>query len=305
MDVDTYHRRRSELAGLPMRPYEPPASKHLLLRQRRFHYLEWGKKGTPCIVFLHGGGQTAWTWDTVCQQLAPDYHCVALDLRGHGDSEWAYDRDYQIDQFVDDVAAFLELMPDRPVLAGMSLGGLTAMGFAVKHSRHLSGLVCVDVGPEVNVSAAQPIRDFVQKGFSLSQFDAFVEAASAFNPRRSKDLLSFSLRRNLRQLQTGDLTWKTDPEFRGAIDQVAAQLGAIGRRIGQITCPVLVVRGAESDIFSDAQASAFAQAVPDGEWRAIPKAGHSIQGDNPQGLIEALKEFYVNRIATRSTCEDQ
>ncbi len=298
MDAITYHRRRSELAGLPHRAYVAPQSHHVLLGARRFHYLEWGQAGRPCLVFLHGGSQNAWTWDTVCQQLASEFHCFALDLRGHGDSEWSYDRDYGIDGFVDDVRRFLSLVPPAPVLVGMSLGGLTAITYAVGYSQSLSGLVCVDVGPDVNVEAAQPIRDFVAHGFKLSEFDDFVEAAAAFNRRRHKELLAFSMRRSLRALVDGDLTWKTDPHMRSSVDRILKQTANLGEQVGGIACPVLVLRGAHSDILTDELAARFAGAVPNGRWRAIPDAGHAIQGDNPKELIAALTSFLANDVTT-------
>ncbi len=302
MDIATYHRRRSEIAGLPWRPYEPPRSHHAVLCERRFHYLEWGEEGRPCFVFLHGGSQNAWTWDTVCQNLASDHHCFALDLRGHGDSEWSSDRDYSLQGFVEDLAAFLTLVPPMPVLVGMSLGGLTSIAYAIRSSQDLSGLVCVDVGPDVNVEAAQPIRDFVKVGFSLSQFDEFVEAASKFNKRRHKELLAFSMRRNLRRLANGDLTWKTDPQMREAVDDVVKQTPQIQKTIGAISCPVLVARGEHSEILSEEQAAAFAGAVPNGQWLTIPNAGHSIQGDNPKDLIAALRRFQEGESGLRQDC---
>lgn len=296
MDWSTYHRKRSEIAGLPLRPYQEPIRHHILLGNKRFHYLEWGERGQPCFVFLHGGGQTAWTWDTVCQHLARDFHCLALDLRGHGDSEWAYDHDYFVEAFARDVEAFLENAPERPILVGMSLGGLTAIAHAVDNSALLRGLVCVDVGPEVDVQAAQPIRDFVRDGFALSDFNQFVDAAQTFNQRRHKTLLEASLRRNLRERINGTFTWKTDPNMHRAVDTIAAQMADLDQKVNQIACPVLVLRGAESDILSEQQAARFAATVPDGSWEAISNAGHSIQGDNPKGLIEALLRFHSSHL---------
>ncbi len=291
MDVHSYHKRRSEIAGLPWHPYKAPKEHHLLLDRRRFHYLEWGEAGQPLYVFLHGGSQNAWTWDTVCQHLARDHHCVALDLRGHGESEWAYDQDYRVAAFVSDLAQFLDRMPEKPVLVGMSLGGLTALNYALEHSHILSGLVCVDVAPNATVSAAKPIREFVSEGFKLTRFEDFVDAAARFNTRRQKELLAFSMRRSLRRLVSGHHTWKTDPQMRHAVDAFAVNMSDIAGQVHKITCPTLLVRGGDSAVVSQAQADAFVASLPDGRSCTVPNAGHSVQGDNPKGLIAALKDF--------------
>ena len=298
MDVHSYHKRRSEIAGLPWRPYQAPNEHHILLDNRRYHYLEWGMPGRPLYVFLHGGSQNAWTWDTVCQHLALDHHCVALDLRGHGESEWAYDQDYRVDAFVSDLVQFLQRMPGRPILVGMSLGGLTALNYAIEHSSCLSGLVCVDVAPNATVSAAQPIRKFVAEGYDLTRFEDFVDAAARFNTRRQKELLAFSMRRSLRRLVSGHHTWKTDPQMRQAVDAFAANMSEIADKVQKISCPTLLVRGGDSAVVSQDQAEAFVASLPDGRAQTVPNAGHSVQGDNPKGLITALLTF-----ASEVTCQ--
>jgi len=123
--------------------------------------------------------------------------------------------------------------------------------------------------------------------------EAFVERAIAFNPRRHPELLKRSLRHNLRELPDGRWTWKTDwrrpADF---LEGVKRAIGALQTEVSRLACPLLVVRGAESDIFLDSHAERFAEAVADGRWCRIDGAGHAVQGDQPQALVEALEAFW-------------
>ena len=283
-------------AGLKVPEIILPESHHIVIHRMRFHYLDWGTAGRPPILFLHGGGLNAHTWDVVCLMLRRDSHCYALDQRGHGDSEWEPTSDYSHDSQVGDIEGFLaKLQLQRPLLIGHSMGGFAALGYAVKHATTLSGLVLVDVGPELNLTGSKRIRDFISQDRVLDSVDAFVERAMAFNPRRNPTLLRRSLLHNLRQLPNGKWTWKHDPNRMSmAADFVQERLARAKQILAdlhQISCPTLVLRGERSDVFSDENASKFAAALPRGRWVKVPDAGHTIQGDNPAGLLAALTPF--------------
>ena len=116
-------------AGVPLPDLTLPDSHHLLLGPMRFHYLDWGIKGLPPVVFLHGGGLNAHTWDIVCAALRRERHCLALDQRGHGESEWSPEMDYATESHAGDVGAFVDALKlERFVLVGMSLGGVERAG---------------------------------------------------------------------------------------------------------------------------------------------------------------------------------
>jgi hypothetical protein len=141
--------RAAAKAGLSLPELTLPERHDVVLRRMRFHYLDWGTRGRPPILFLHGGGLNAHTWDLVCLGLRRERHCLALDQRGHGDSEWSPEMDYSTESHVGDLEAFVDRLGlDRFVLVGMSLGGANGLAWAGHHSRRLAGLVLVDVGPE-------------------------------------------------------------------------------------------------------------------------------------------------------------
>jgi esterase len=293
LDDAEHHRLRLELSGLPYRPLTPPQEHHILLRGMRFHYVEWGDSTNPPILLLHGGGQTCRTWDLVCHELSQRYRCIALDQRGHGDSEWSYESDYRIEAYAADIAALVDTLNLAPLMIiGMSLGGIAGLHYALARPETLAGFVAVDVGPWVNVEASRPIRAFMQEVTRLDQLEEFVAAALRFNPRRDARLLRHSLWRNLRSSPDGRLMWKTD--LRRREDRpvaVTAAFGHIREHIADLRCPTLIVRGTESEILGEENARRFAQAIPRGRAIAIEGAGHSVQGDQPKALIEALHGF--------------
>ena len=220
LDLDEqarHHRLRCQIAGIPERPYVSPESRHLLLRNRRFHLLTWGADALPPVLFLHGGNQTAYTWDLVCHELAADYRCLALDQRGHGDSEWSYELDYGVRAHAGDIAALVdELGLERFVLVGMSMGCMNGLRYAIDSPGRIAGFVAVDAGPWVSTAGADRIRDFVERCGELDSLEDYVREALRFNPRRNARLLRTSLLHNLRRLPNGRLTWKTDSRRRFA-----------------------------------------------------------------------------------------
>jgi esterase len=284
----------SAKAGLSYSDPVLPDAHDVVLRRMRFHYLDWGTAGRPPIVFLHGGGLNAHTWDLVCLGLREDRHCLALDQRGHGDSEWSPVMDYAIESHVGDIDAFVDRLGlERFVLVGMSMGGVNGLAWAGRHSARLAGLVVIDVGPEIRMEGVQKIQAFTSEQKPLESIDAVIEKALAFNPRRDPKLLRLSLRHNLRQTPKGQWMWKYDQRHRGNVEP-----GAYERRrdllwdaVAKVSCPALVVRGAQSDVFHDEDAARLAGAFSRGRWVRVENAGHTVQGDNPAGLLTELRAF--------------
>jgi len=287
-------RDAAAIAGLVLPELLVPDEHQVVLGRMRFRYLDWGTRGKQPVLFLHGGGLTAHTWDLVCLALRPDYRCLALDLRGHGDSEWSPEMDYGIEAHRDDVGALIEhLGLERLVLVGMSLGGLTALSYAGRHAARLGALVVVDVGPEARQEGARRIAEFIAAPAEFESIDEVIERALSFNPRRDAKLLRRSLQHNLRRLPSGKLTWKHDRRHRAKFDaeEWARRRQGLWDEIPRITCPTLVVRGARSDVFHDEDAAKLAAALPRGAWVRVEDAGHTVQGDNPRALVAELRLF--------------
>ncbi|HVM95675.1 MAG TPA: alpha/beta hydrolase [Candidatus Acidoferrales bacterium] len=266
-------------------------------RGLNFHYVEWGAAHAPPVVCLHGITQTAHSWDEVADDLGRDHRVLCLDQRGHGDSDWASDGDYSRQTQAADVAAISEALAlDRFVLMGMSMGGINSITFTALHAQKVRALVIVDVSPEIQAKGVENIRNFIQQEDVLPSFDAFVERAHAFNPRRSLENIRSRLRHNLKQLPDGRWTWKYDPALRSPNRGFqASALTNLWDDVNRIRCPTLIIKGGESDILSADSARKMQTAIPGSHLAEIPGAGHSVMGDNPAAFIKATRAFLSDR----------
>jgi esterase len=292
-------RRAAAVAGLDPAGASLPESAHLVVDGFRLHVLDWGGAGPP-LLFLHGGALTAHSWDLVCLAMCKRHRCLAVDQRGHGDSEWSPGLDYGTDAYVRDLAGLIDRLElHRPILVGQSLGAVNGLAYAARNPDTLAGLVMVDAGPWVQHSGASRIADFVLADAELPSVDDFVERARRFNSRRDPELLRHSLLRNLRPLPDGGWTWKYDRRHltRERFETFAAELAGLERLLGDVHCPVLVVRGAESDVMTAPDAERLAERLPRGRAIVVADAGHTVQGDNPAGLAAALREFADEALA--------
>ena len=281
-------------AGFEFRDVVLPQSREFHVGRMRFHFLDWGNRHLPTIVFLHGGALNAHTWDLCCLALRDDYHCVALDQRGHGDTDWAHDADYSIGASLADTKGFVDhLGLDKFILVGMSLGAINALAFAIAHPERLSHLVIIDAGPEMRRPGSSRIRDFVNEVQEAVTVEAIIEKALKFNPRRDPKILRRSLMHNLRQQPDGSWRWKYDTRRFQRLDQEAhrAERAKLADGLSRIACPSLVVRGGESDVFHEEDAERLVARLPNGRGVTIPRAGHTVQGDNPKDLVAELRRF--------------
>jgi len=271
-----------------------PSEHDINVGQLRFRYLDWGTKGLRPILFLHGGALTAHTWDLCCLALRDEFHCIALDQRGHGDTDWAPDADYSIGAQREDIRGFADRLGlDRFVLVGQSMGAINGLAFAVTHPERLSALVMIDAGPEVRRRGSSRIREFVNGGAKPETLEEIIERALAFNPRRDPQILRRSLMHNLRRQPDGSWSWKYDRSRFQRLDHDThlAERRRLADNLAKVTCPALVIRGAESDVFHQDDAERLAKNFPDGRQITIAQAGHTVQGDNPKDLVAALREF--------------
>jgi esterase len=245
-------------------------------------------------VFLHGGALNAHTWDLCCLALRDDFHCLALDQRGHGDTDWSPEADYSIAAQRGDTLGFVDALDlDKFVLVGMSLGAINSLAFAVEHCDRLDALVLIDAGPHMRRPGSRRIRDFVNDTADMSSLDAIIERALKFNPRRDPVILRRSLMHNLRQQPDGSWAFKYDRRRFHALDQSRhlEDRARLADHLDRVTCPTLVVRGGDSDVFHEDDAARLAASLPNGRHVTVPRAGHTVQGDNPKDLVKELRRF--------------
>jgi esterase len=293
-DQAEHLQRAAAIAGVDIGANAGPQVRDIIANGIRLSLLEWGASNPQTIVFLHGGGLTAHTWDLVCASLSDRYRCLAVDLRGHGDSEWPANGDYGLDANANDILQLIAAeCTSSPVLVGMSLGGLTSFKVAAALGSELAGLVIVDVGPEMRPEGMREIIAFTSTDRELPSIDDFVARAMTFNPRRQPELLRRSLLHNLRSLPNGGWTWKWDPrrmQNTGTEAQAHAHV-MLWEDIARIAVPTLVVRGGNSPVLSVDDARKLTEAFHSATGAEVPDAGHTVQGDNPKGFLRVIIPF--------------
>ncbi len=296
----------AEAAALEPPAIVVPEDREVTLGGLRFHYLDWGNAGRPTVVLLHGGGQTAHTWDLAALLLRERYHLVALDQRGHGDSAWTPDPDQDTAPLmVEDTRAFLrhvesEYQGSSPLcLVGMSMGGAVALRYASENPPALRALVIVDVAPETIPRGTEQMRRFRADTETMDRFEDFLDRAVRFNPTRPPAHLRYSLLHALKQTDDGRWTWKHDPGRRdGEEEDETAQEEA--RRVREremwaavraIRVPTFFVHGGESAVVERDAIRRAAEAMHDGRWTSVPGASHTVQGDRPGEFARAVDGF--------------
>jgi esterase len=273
-----------------------PRDGYVSARGLTFHYVEWGQSNDPPIVCLHGITQTAHSWDEVAGALSARQRVLCLDQRGHGDSDWAPDGDYSRQTQAGDLDAVATALGlTRFILVGMSMGGINSITFTARHPDRVRALVIVDVSPEIQVRGVEAIRSFIQAADELDSFEAFVERAHQFNPRRSLENIRSRLTHNLKRLPSGKWTWKYDKALRsGERSFQASALLNLWDDVRTIQCPTLIIKGGESDILSSESAGKLQAAIPGSQLAIVPGAGHSVMGDNPEAFVGAVAAFLAD-----------
>jgi pimeloyl-ACP methyl ester carboxylesterase len=264
-------------------------SAHTVVRHQRFHYLEWGEPSRPPVLLLHGGNQSAHSWDLVSLHLADRYRVLAPDQRGHGDSEWSRECDYSIGALARDAEAFLrDRAARRPVVFGHSMGGMVALLLASLYPELPRALVIVDVGPELSARGTDAIREFVQRNTEFDDPSEFLDHVEKYDPFRKREHMARTLKYNLMQRADGKYVSKNDRRRLGPYPGPETVTLDCVRRFD---FPVLVVRGALSSVLAPDAAQRFADALPQGQLVTVPGCGHNVHSQNTPGFLAAIAPF--------------
>jgi pimeloyl-ACP methyl ester carboxylesterase len=269
---------------------------------RNLSALVWQPDKPAELVLLHGGAQNAHTWDTVA--LALDRPLVAIDLPGHGHSDWRDDGDYQPQNMADDVATALQvLVPSATPVIGMSLGGMTSLCLASSHPSLVTKLGMVDVTPGVDHAKAEPIIAFVTGPEFFDDFASILARTIEHNPTRTESSLRRGILHNARELDDGRWSWRYDPmrswkrapegETESPAEKTppAPDFSGLWDELAKISVPITLWRGAKSGVVDDADVERFLQIQPKATVIVVDGAGHSIQGDRPVELARSIEEM--------------
>jgi pimeloyl-ACP methyl ester carboxylesterase len=271
--------------------------KFVQLEDLRLHYRDLGGEGKPVALFLHGLTGNAHCFDHVAAEFVGSHHPLALDFRGHGDSDWPSGGDYAFHRHVGDTLAFLEALEVTKVsLIGNSLGGVVAMVIAATKSGLVERLVLNDIGPEINVAA--PKAGETPPNHIEQEFRDIAEALECY--RRSyppvqtlPDAVARQLVRNsTRVAENGLLRWKTDPRVQAIAPSAGRSSSSPGLwpLFDAVKAPILVIRGGESEALLPGTVAKMCSRRPGIKAVEVPGVGHTPWLSEPPALT-AVHEF--------------
>jgi len=253
----------------------------------------------PRVVFFHGGGQNAHTWDTVIVGLGEP--ALAIDLPGHGRSAWREDGDYGPKLNADTLRPLLREWAAEPrLVVGMSLGGLTALRIAATEPALVPELVLVDVTPSAPERHEQMTKAelgavaLVEGERTFPSFKAMLDVTLEASPHRDRRSLRRGVFHNSKRNDDGTWTWRYDT-FRSKNKAMPDSFTGLWDDVAKITMPTTLVRGANSAFVNDDDAAEFARTAPGFRGvRVVDNSGHSVQSDQPRALIDILREILAN-----------
>ena len=270
-----------------------PADRFLDVRGLRLHYLEWGAESSPGMVLLHGLTSHAHSWDHFARAFQDRYHIIALDQRGHGDSAWPPDHSYRTEDYVADVAALVDALKlDTFALVGLSMGAHNSIAFTAAHPERVTHLVPIDIPPALRRSTEERVQaaDREAPPRVFASVEEAYRHARAQNPRPPEEVHRERVRWSVKELPDGRVELKYDPDA-----PRHWQPADLWDALPKITCPTLVVRGAESQVLSADVAERMTAAFPDARLVTIEGSGHPVPLDRPNEFERVVREFLAAR----------
>jgi len=259
----------------------------------RFHYRVWGDARLQPLVLLHGMTETAHRWDSAAPVLAGRFHVLAPDQRGHGETDWT--PTYSIDAMVEDMDAFARALAlEQFALIGVSMGAINAYLYAARDPRRVERLVIGDFGPPVMERPASAESMLAVRAAADERFAGPEDVVSLVlrdNPRLAAERVREQVQHSLVLGEDGHWRWRYDAAKLAGLVATAPSEAAQWASLARISCPTLLVRGAESDVLDRATANEMVRTIPHCELVEVPRSGHAVHTDNPKGFLAAVLPF--------------
>ena len=250
---------------------------------------DYGGAGGPPLLLVHGGAAHARWWDFVAPALRERFHVLALDQRGHGESPWTVDWAYGSRHYVADLAAIIEGWGlGAPVLVGHSMGGHSAMAYAVEHSDRLRALVAIDSIPAYPEHAVAELAAIAQR--PASPYETLAAAVASFRLLPGETMAAPEVLRHVAELsfrRRDDGRWVHKMDRR-TLRREPLQLDG---ELACIRCPALLIKAAQSPVLSKSFARAMAGRMARGRMAVLENSNHHAPIDNPAGLAAAILAF--------------
>jgi pimeloyl-ACP methyl ester carboxylesterase len=254
-----------------------------------------GDAANPPVLLLHGGGQTRHAWGDTARELGlAGFRGVALDLRGHGDSDWSEDGDYAIERYLGDLNRVVEALGQRPALVGASFGGLMSLLGQGNDPALAWAIVLVDIATSVQVPGIMRIVEFMTgKPEGFASLEEVAAAIQAYQPQRKRPPSLEGLAKNVRLGADGRYRWHWDPRFMQGKRPENSPLrrDRLEGAARSLRVPTLLVRGKQSDVVAESDVQSFLSHAPHAEFVDVRDAGHMVAGDVNDVFSSVVVEF--------------
>jgi pimeloyl-ACP methyl ester carboxylesterase len=267
------------------------ASRYAEVNGLRLHYLDYGTEGAQPMLCVHGGAAHGHWFDFVAAGFTPDHHVLALDLRGHGDSEWADPPVYTFQTYADDIEAFAEKLDLRDfILVGHSMGGMVALNHAALHPGRAAKLVVVDTRTLMSADRIAKMREFGAKPASSYASEDELVARYRLEPagtqKAAPEVIRHMARNSGRQRPDGRWQHKFDRSVYAMFER------ADGLPLwARVKIPALLVKGSSSKRIDAKMVEEVRARAPQIEVVEVADADHHVTLDNPRGFVEAVRGF--------------
>lgn len=259
-----------------------------------------GGKGRPTVILVHGFGEASYVWARIAPTLVRKHRTLALDLRGHGGSDWSVEGTYNPDVLVEDLTELIQQQcEDRYVVIGHSLGASTAMRYAAVADDRCAGIVAIEPSLLAPSAASSSVRQhLLNNRAGFASHDEFLRCLCKERPTLSADWQNYLAQQALKRAADGRLYFRFDPAL---LNDVAANqtthTRVPWRDFDAIKLPLLLLRGQASSILSAGDATRIHAAIPTCRAVTVKRAGHSVIMENPADVIEEIDLFLRRAIA--------
>ena len=271
-----------------------PKDEYVNVNGLRLHYLDWGRKGQQTMLLLHGFMAHAHAWDEFASGFRDRYHIIALDQRGHGESQWSEDEAYSLDDHFSDITNLIAILGLKDfILAGHSMGGRNALFYTACHPQNVEKLVLVDARPADNVTASKRLKhDLLHLPVQAGSLDEIVQAIQALYPCLSIKICHYLASHGYREEGLGGpFVPKYDVRMGLHSDRMGCITEDLWPFMKNVTCPTLIVRGEDSPFLSREDAKKMSRIIPKAEWAEIPEATHMPAQENPVVFKRVFSRF--------------
>ena len=277
----------------------------------RLHYLDWGNRGAPPLVLVHGTRDHAHSWDFIAPKLRDRYHILAVDLRGHGMSGWNISSSYMLDDFLQDLYEFIEIMDATGcTIMAHSFGGQIAHMYAGIYPKKVSKLITIEgLGPpksmimnmsgkmsgiglqKIRISETRRMHGREPKGYPTLEDAA--DRMRKSDPWVSDERLVQLARHATALNHDGTYRWRFDG-MQKARFVWTHDWGMFEECLKATTCPTLMIAGEKSGVNLSKELRERGELVKGVRWETVPDAGHNVHVDNPEGLLAVVEDFLAN-----------